>query len=241
VFRRNREDDEVEETQESEAPATENEVPAEPVIVERGPTTGPWDLNDVPKEDATARVDLGSLAIPIPEGVELRVEVADDTVVAAALVDGASQLVVNAFAAPKSAGIWEEVRQEIGDSLKSGGGSAEPVDGAFGPELQARIPAETGGHQPARFVGVDGPRWFLRGLLTGPAATDPAQASRLDEVFRGIVVARGGEAMAPRDALPLHLPREVLEQAAGTEAGDDDPEERRLELQERGPDISELR
>ena len=251
MFRRKRADDEVEET---ESAALDNEVegdpsdpagaaePAAPVVAERGPTTGPWDHGDVPKDDDTARVDLGAIAVPIPEGIELRVEVADDAVVAAALVDGQSQLVVNAFAAPKSAGIWDDVRKEIADSLNSGGGSAEDTDGPFGRELRARIPVETGGQQPARFVGVDGPRWFLRGLLTGPAPTDPAQAARLEGVFRGIVVSRGGDAMAPRDALPLHLPREVLEQAAeAAQAEDDDPEERRLQLQERGPEISEIR
>ena len=29
-----------------------------------------------------------------------------------------------------------------------------------------------GGAAPARFLGVDGPRWFVRALLTGPAAQD---------------------------------------------------------------------
>ena len=72
--------------------------------------------------------------------------------------------------------------------------------------------------QAARFIGVDGPRWFLRGLLTGPAATDTLQAKRLEELFRGIVVVRGGDAMAPRNALPLHLPREAVEQMAEAEA-----------------------
>ena len=51
------------------------------------------------------------------------------------------------------------------------------VDGPFGTELRARVPAEgPAGQQPqlapARFLGVDGPRWFLRGLVTGPAATE---------------------------------------------------------------------
>ena len=28
-----------------------------------------------------------------------------------------------------------------------------------------------------RFMGVDGPRWFLRAVLSGPAATDTDEAS----------------------------------------------------------------
>jgi hypothetical protein len=152
-----------------------------------------------------------------------------------ALVDGTSQLVVNAFAAPKTAGLWDDVRREIAESLRSTGGSGEEAQGSFGSELRARIPDESGGSQAARFIGVDGPRWFLRGLLTGAAATDTLQARRLEDVFRGIVVVRGGDAMAPRDPIALHLPREAIEQMT-----EPDPEDRVLELTERGPEITEI-
>jgi hypothetical protein len=200
-----------------------------------GPTTGPWDSKEVPAGDETPRVDLGGLAVPLVDGIELRVEVADEAVVAAALVDGPSQLVVNAFAAPKTEGLWADVRREIAESLRSTGGTGEEGQGAFGAELRARIPDESGGSQAARFIGVDGPRWFLRGLLTGPAATDTLQARRLEEVFRGIVVVRGADAMAPRDPVTLHLPREAIEQMT-----EPDPEDRVLELTERGPEITEI-
>ncbi len=207
-------------------------------------TTGPWDLADLPSSDETPRVDLGGLMVPIPEGVELRVEVADDVVVAAALVDGTSQLMVNAFAAPKTSGIWDDVRNEIAESLRGSGGSPEHVTGSFGTELRARLPDDTGNTHPARFIGVDGPRWFLRGLVSGAAATDPTQARRLEEIFRGIVVVRGSDAMAPRDPLPLHLPREALESVEHIDAEDDDGVDAdgpRLQLQERGPEITEIR
>lgn len=228
--------DDESETAESEDSADDAERSR--TVLPPQPTTGPWDLGDLPNEDSTARLELGCINVPLVEGIELRVEVADDVVVAAALVDGLSQLTVNAFAAPKTAGLWDDVRNEIADSLRSTGGSAEHSDGPFGAQLDARIPDESGGRQAARFIGVDGPRWFLRGLITGPAATDSLQAKRLEEVFRGIVVVRGGDAMAPRDALPLHLPREAVEQMAEAEAN---PEDRVLELTERGPEITEIR
>ena len=126
------------------------------------------------------RVDLGGILVPVPDGMEVRVEVQDDTPVAATLVDGANQLQVHAFAAPKSSGLWAEVRTEIAASLKGAGGTAEDANGPFGTELRARIPGENGVQQPARFIGVDGPRWFLRGLLTGPGSTDAKQAKRLE-------------------------------------------------------------
>ncbi|HEX3823146.1 MAG TPA: DUF3710 domain-containing protein [Mycobacteriales bacterium] len=195
--------------------------------------TGPWDSHDAP-EDEVPRVDLGGMLMPVPDGLEVRVEVQDDVPVAASLIDGNSQLQVHAFAAPKSSGLWTEVRTEIAASLKSAGGTADDADGPFGVELRARIPVENGATQPARFLGVDGPRWFLRGLLTGPGSTDASQAKRLEDAFRHVVVQRGGDAMAPRDMLPLHLPREAVELPLPPVP------DRTLRLPERGPEITEI-
>jgi len=202
-----------------------------------GRPEGPWDVEDAPEDDLP-RIDLGALQVPMPDGMELRVDVQDQVVVAATVVEGHSAMQVHAFAAPRSSGIWFDVRQEIADSLRQGGGEAEEADGVFGVELRARIPVEAPGQgrtlQPGRFLGVDGPRWFLRALLTGPAATDAVQAKRLEDVFRGTVVVRGGEAMAPRDLLPLRLPRE-----AGVEHPPEEPARPGLEMLERGPEITE--
>jgi hypothetical protein len=203
------------------------------VVVPPRPT-GPWDSHDVPDDDEVPRVDLGGMLMPVPDGLEVRVEVQDDVPVAASLIDGNSQLQVHAFAAPKSSGLWTEVRTEIAQSLKSAGGTADDADGPFGVELRARIPVENGATQPARFLGVDGPRWFLRGLLTGPGSTDPSQAKRLEDAFRQVVVQRGGDAMAPRDMLPLHLPREAVEMPLPPVP------DRTLRLPERGPEITEI-
>ena len=204
--------------------------------------TGPWDVEDVADDDGIARIDLGALRVPVPDGCEVRVDVQDEQVVAATVVDGRSMLQIHGFAAPRSEGIWADVRNEIVDSLRSNGGSAEEADGPFGRELRARIPTMDQGQgqqlQPARFLGVDGPRWFLRGLMTGAAATDPQQARRLESVFAGVVVVRGGEAMAPRDLLPLRLPREAMQQLP---SADDQQDKPTLGMLERGPEITETR
>jgi hypothetical protein len=216
------------------------EPTASPVV--HAPTTGPWDFRDKPRDDDRPRVDLGGMRLPIPEGVELRVEAQEDVIVAAVLVDGASQILVNAFAAPKSKGIWPEVRAEIIEALRTQGGSASETEGPLGTELTAQIPAETGGLQPARFVGAEGPRWFLRGLITGGAAGGGAAAAKLEDAFREIVVNRGPDAMAPRDPIPLHLPREIIEGAAqAAAAAEEETPERQFELRERGPEITETR
>lgn len=208
---------------------------------------GPWDAGDV--NDDVQRLDLGALQVPVPEGTEVRLDVQDDQVVAATIVDGRSAIQIHAFAAPRSEGIWEDVRREIADSLNSSGGSAEEVDGPFGRELRARIPlppeAQQPGMQsptqPARFVGVDGPRWFLRGLVTGAAATDPQQAGALENAFRNVVVVRGPEAMAPRDLLTLRLPREAVQQMGQAVPEDEQQQRPTLDMLERGPEITETR
>lgn len=227
----------------------------EPVVAEKLPpapvveTTGPYDLADVPDPDAP-RLDLGGLRVPVPDQAEIRVDVSPEgQVIAAVAVHGNSHMQINAFAAPRREGIWDDVRTEIAQSLKNErGGSAEEADGPFGRELRARIPTGTPGQlMPARFLGVDGPRWFVRALMTGPAATDPAQAGVLEDVFRRTVVVRGNDAMAPREGLPLKLPREAAEQAAAAQAEAMAAEEGRpytgedFNPFERGPEITETR
>jgi hypothetical protein len=248
VFRRRREADEADEREEIDELGDELASDDDADVVQPAAptaTTGPWDEADAP-DDETPRVDLGALLVPVPQGVEMRVDMQDQSVVAVTLVDGNSAMQVHAFAAPKRGGIWDEVRDEIAASLKESGASPETAHGPFGGELFARVPVQVpagapqpppGTTQPLRFIGVDGPRWFLRGLLTGPAATDPPQAGKLLDAFRGTVVVRGGEAMAPRDVLPLRLPRDAMEQAPEPES-----ESRPgLEMLERGPEITETR
>jgi hypothetical protein len=230
LFRRGR-DEPADEPVVDAVETSQPQAPARPA--------GPYDVDDV--DDETQRLDLGALRIPVPDGCEVRVDMQDDQVVAATLVDGRSALQIHAFAAPRSQGIWDEVRQEIAESLRTSGGSADEADGPFGRELRARIPGPDSAQQPARFLGVDGPRWFLRGLFTGAASTDPHQARVLEDAFRNVVVVRGGDAMAPRDLLPLKLPREAMAHLEHEDAGDAEPAKPTLDMLERGPEITETR
>jgi len=166
---------------------------------------GPWDGSEV--DVADGRLDLGGVRIRGSEGLQMQVQM-DEKTGAVSLVTlnaagGAVQ--IQAFAAPRSAGIWADVRSQLVASISGSGGLVEEAPGEFGPELRAKIPGPGGQLQPARFVGVDGPRWFLRGLFLGSAA-EPGGNVALEEVFRDVVVVRGDTAMAPGDALPLRLP-----------------------------------
>ena len=71
-----------------------------------------------------------------------------------------------------------------------------------------RSPADGGSQlQPARFVGIDGPRWFLRAVFLGAAAQPGAAADALETMVRGIVVVRGHEAMPVGSPIVLRLPQ----------------------------------
>lgn len=185
-------------------------------LVERaaggGPSRpGPYDITEAPS--GVERLDLGSLQIPAVNGVEIRVQAnPDGSIAQIVLVHETSALQLGVFAAPRSTGIWDEVRDEIREQLTRDGAKADEVGGEYGTELRARIRTPDG---PAdvRFIGVDGPRWMVRAVYQGPAATDPGAAGPLADCLRELVVDRGREAMPVREALPLRLPREATEQA----------------------------
>jgi hypothetical protein len=171
-------------------------------------TTGPFDERDAP-DDEIARVDLGALRIPVVEGTDLRVDLDEaQQVVAATLAGPFGTMQLGVFAAPRTESIWDEVRAEIAESMR-GQRKNPPVreeDGPWGTELHGTL-AESGGPAvPVRFVGIDGPRWFLRALFAGPAATDRGKAARFEEALRNVVVVRGGEPLPVRDPVPLRLP-----------------------------------
>jgi hypothetical protein len=207
------------------------------------PARGPWDATDeVPPLN---RVDFGSLLVPVVDGFEIQLNIADDQGPLIAVVRDDGSLQVQAFAAPKSDGLWDDVRQEIITAVTEAGGRAEETDGPFGPELHVRVPGEPpqSGLQPIRFLGVDGPRWFLRGVITGPAAERPEVAAPFEEIFAGLVVVRGDHPVPPRDLLEITLPEEARkameEQMAAEEEGDRFSEP--LNPFERGPEITETR
>jgi hypothetical protein len=187
-------------------------------------TTGPYDEADEPS-DGVQRLDLGALRIPAENGLEIRVEVAEQGQVAGVtLLNEVGQMQLGVFAAPRNDGIWDEVRAEIKASISQQGGTVNEQDGEFGAELSGKLPAQNG-VTPVRFVGVDGPRWFLRGMLAGAPAQDDAQAKPFLDTFRGVVVVRGSEPLPVRDPVPLRLPRDAAEQvaAAAEEAAGQEP------------------
>jgi len=211
-------------------------------------SAGPFDATEV--EDDDGRLDLGALRISGTEGMELRLEIDQEqqVVIAATAVVGESALQLQAFAAPRSGGLWAQIRSEIAVAIESQGGTADLETTEFGTELRTRMPsAGPDGRTvfaPARFLGVDGPRWFLRGVISGRGAIDEAAAAPLVEIFRATVVVRGSDPMAPRELLPLALPQDdaaPMPQVADGEPTDEPTSTDDLNPFERGPEITEVR
>ncbi len=228
IFRRNKAAEAAQETTEPAVDPTEDvdaaEVDQSSEVEE--PVSrdgGPFDVAEVEGRDG--RIDLGALWVRGTPGMELRLEVEQETqqVNAATAVLGESALQLQAFAAPRSGGLWTEIRREIAMAVEKQGGTVEEADTRFGTQLRTRMPsAGPDGRTvfaPATFVGVDGPRWFLRAVLSGRAAIDDAAAEEMLEVLREIVVVRGVEPMAPRELLPLQLPQDARAEGGEVEPG----------------------
>lgn len=206
------------------------------------PGSGPWDSREpYPQRQ---RVDLGSLLIPVNPDQEVQLNVAGEQIIAASVTVSDGALQVQAFAAPKSGGLWEDVRGEIAEEIRGAGGESQEAEGPFGPELAALVPTEPGGRtadlQPARYLGVDGPRWLLRGTISGRAASRRELAGPLEEVFADIVVVRGDHPAPPRDLLEIQLPAE-MRQAMEAEMAQAQERGEYPNPFERGPEITETR
>ena len=202
-------------------------------------TEGPWDIteaDDLTGTDQAPKIDLGSLIVTGVPGSELRLQVAEETkeIVSAMLiietkVDAgsggpsrtqavSSALELGAYAAPRSGGLWAELREEISAAATAQGGSASLRAGPFGVELHRFIPVTTPdgdqGYQPSRMWVAEGPRWLLRGIVYGQAAVEDDDTSAVVadvlNAFRLVVVRRGDEAMAPGDLLPLTMPANAV-------------------------------
>jgi hypothetical protein len=199
---------------------------------------GPYDIGEVDAdelEDPDADppvIDLGSMVLTPLDGMELRLQVDENSqqIVSAMMIRGDSALEVGPFAAPRSGGLWSEIRSDLVDAAQSSGGSANLVAGPYGVELRRLLPVQTPdgqeGYQPSRMWVAEGPRWMLRGIVYGQAALEDGLDSPVREMldaFQQVVVRRGDEPMAPGDLLPLKLPENMAQEGgrpAAAQSGD---------------------
>ncbi|MFM6940145.1 MAG: DUF3710 domain-containing protein [Rhodoluna sp.] len=174
-------------------------------------SAGPFDSAEVVFN--SPYLDLGAIKLPTKDDLQVRLEVeeANQRVVAVTLEYDESSLQLQAFSAPKSEGLWHTIRQQLSDSVELQGGVVEARVGSLGPELLAKLPINDAAGKPVgtrftRFVGVDGPKWFLRGVISGAAITDPKAAAEIDDLFRSVTVHRDAYPLPPGDLLTLQVP-----------------------------------
>jgi hypothetical protein len=165
---------------------------------------GPHDESTAP-DDGVSRLELGSIKLPVPDGAQLQVEMDPAGAVRAVhLLTPVGQLTVSAFAAPKTGGLWKEVSAELITQLKEDGARINRENGEWGEEISARTNGVL-----LRFVGVDGPRWMLRGVAAGPEEHAASACEALHDLMRGTVVVRGTQPMPVRTPLPIELPEAI--------------------------------
>ncbi|MEU7744651.1 DUF3710 domain-containing protein [Nonomuraea sp. NPDC049158] len=213
VFRRRRREqpDQAAEQQASAAPTRES---------------GPWDADEPhPESD---RIDLGGLLLPHNPDFDLRLASVGDQNVGVVALYEESSLQLQALAAPKSMGLWDEIRAKI----RTGADNLTEQEGPFGPELIGEISGEGNTTRKARYIGVDGPRWFMLAMISGRAALDENVANVFLDFIKDVVVVRGTEPMAREEPITLRRPNEQ-----GAETTDDQG----LNPFKRGPEISEIR
>lgn len=159
-------------------------------------------------------IDLGCLQIPAIDDLEIQVDVdtASNNIVSISLVLPHSVASVQVFAAATNEDSWPSVREAIVAGLSEQHVECTIELGNFGTEIHCVMPTlnDDGSTvvQPIRFVGIDGPRWFLRAAVGGDAAVFPEALAKMDEVLKSIDVVRGEHAMAPGEPLVFSLPGE---------------------------------
>lgn len=170
---------------------------------------GPFDISEVGV--LVPYLDFGSIRIAPKQDLQIRADIEESTkrMIAITIEKAGHRLQLQAFASSKLAGIWGDTMAAIESGITSQGGMCQKVDGLVGPELRAQVALEEKGKKvfrESRFVGVDGPRWFLRGVLNGPELYLDSNYEALIEIFRATAVNRGSIAMPPGELLPLSLP-----------------------------------
>jgi len=205
----------------SESPVSEEvELPSDEAVDDGGAqapggerTAGPWDMSEVALDpEDTSLIDLGGLIVRGRQDLQLQLQVDEGSgqIVAVLMMAEEGAVELRPFAAPRSAGIWDDVRRQIAAETARLGGTATEADGAYGKELHVLVPVQAPDGQqltqPSRVLGISGPRWLLRATLLGKPALEPEPEGVIESALRDVVVVRGTEAMAPGDPLPLRLP-----------------------------------
>ncbi len=171
---------------------------------------GPWDYASAPSD--AAFLDFGPLKVVRREGLKARLE--GDPILgkigAVSVKVNEAEVQLQVITAPAGQAYWSVVRKALLAKLRESAGSQQAIEGRFGPELIATVVGRRRdgllGDSVMRLVGIDGDRWLLRAVVTGPGATSDATVARVDALLSQCAVDRGSEALAAGTVLPLKPP-----------------------------------
>ncbi|GFG76322.1 DUF3710 domain-containing protein [Mycobacterium botniense] len=185
---------------------------------------GPFDIDDFddPATAELARLDLGSVLIPIPTASQLQVELTETGLPSAIwIVTPNGRFTIAAYAAPKTGGLWREVAAELAAALRKDSVEVSIHDGPWGREVVGTASGVV------RFIGVDGYRWMIRCVVNGTPDTIDALTQEAREVLADTVVRRGNTPLPVRTPLPVQLPEpmaaQLREATAAQQAGAQQP------------------
>jgi len=201
---------------------------------------GPFDIDDFddPSVAELARLDLGSVLIPMPEGGQLQVELTETGVPSAVwVVTHNGRFTIAAYAAPKTGGLWREVAGELAESLRKDSAQVSIKDGPWGREV---VGVASG---VVRFIGVDGYRWMIRCVINGPPETIEALEQEARAALADTVVRRGDTPLPVRTPLAVQLPEPMVEQlrAAAAQQAQQPPDEPAARRSAEGSAMQQLR
>ncbi|OBF65060.1 hypothetical protein A5753_09510 [Mycobacterium sp. 852002-51971_SCH5477799-a] len=170
---------------------------------------GPFDIEDFddPAVAELARLDLGSVLIPMPEAGQLQVELTETGVPSAVwVVTQNGRFTIAAYAAPKTGGLWREVAGELAESLRNDSAQVSIKDGPWGREVVGTAAGVV------RFIGVDGYRWMIRCVINGSQETMEALEQEARAALADTVVRRGDTPLPVRTPLAVQLPEPMAQQ-----------------------------
>jgi hypothetical protein len=192
-------------------------------------TQGPLDFNaDL---DTSSMLNLGALLLPNIPGLEVDLDLDPRSGRGKSVSLHLNMTIaeVQVFAAAVNEDPWASMRDAITSGLREQQVDCAVELGRFGTEIRAVMPTVdldgTAHIQPVRFVGIRGPRWLLRVVISGDgslpdSATGSEAASAIDDVISRIVVNRGDDPFPPGERLELSSPEDVGNQSTNNQSSD---------------------
>ena len=176
---------------------------------------GPIEFNE--DLDVTSMLNLGALYLPNVPGLEVHLDLdpRSGKGKSVSLHLGMTIAEVQVFAAAASEDLWANMRDAIATGLREQKVDCSVELGRFGTEIHAVMPTvDLDGNvhvQPVRFIGVRGPRWLVRVVVSGDGALLNSNIARdgeldIDDVVSKLVINRGDAPLPPGERLVLQSP-----------------------------------